>query len=64
MSDEKKRIYPAETLGLPPLQMVLVHADNERANRTRRPLPKRQPRNKDEMKTMEAVIRLIENLEK
>lgn len=64
MSDEKKRTYPAETLGLPPLQMVLVHADNERANRTRKPLPKCKPRNKDEMKTMEAIIRLIENLEK
>jgi hypothetical protein len=41
MPDEKKRTYQSATLGLPPLQMVLVHAENERANRTRKPLPKR-----------------------
>lgn len=64
MPDEKKRAYQSDTLGLPPLRMVLVHAENERANRTRKPLPKRKPRNKDEMKTMEIIIRLIENFEK
>lgn len=64
MSDDKKRTYQSDTLGLPPLQMVLVHADNDRANRTRKPLPKKQPRNKDEKERQEAIIRLIENLEK
>ena len=63
MSDEKKRTFESDTLGLPPLQMVLVHAENDRANRTRKPLPKHQPKDKDEMKRMEAIIRLIENLE-
>jgi hypothetical protein len=64
MPDEKKRTYQSATLGLPPLQMVLVHAEDERANRTRKPLPKRHPKDTDEMKRMEAIIRLIENLEK
>ncbi len=64
MSDEKKkRVYESETLGLPPLKMVLVNAENERANRTRRPLPKKQPRNKEFKERMETIIRLIESLE-
>ena len=63
MSDDKKRTYQSDTLGLPPLKMVLVHAENERANRTRKPLPKRLPKGKDDLKRMEAIIRLIENLE-
>ncbi len=65
MSDvkKKKRIYQSETLGLPPLRMVLVNAENDRANRTRRPLPKQQPRSKEYKERMEAIIRLIESLE-
>ena len=61
--EKKKRIYPAEALGVPPLQMVLVHAENERANRTRKPLPKRQPRSKAEQEMQELIIRLIQSLE-
>ena len=65
MSDEmKKRTYESETLGVPPLKMVLVHADNDRANRTRRPLPKRRGNNKDQREIQELIIRLIESLEK
>ncbi|MGE5248612.1 MAG: hypothetical protein ACM3QS_00225 [Bacteroidota bacterium] len=65
MTDEKpKRTYEFELLGLPPLRMVLVHADNERANRIRRPLPKRQPRTRAEQQRRELIIRLIEILEK
>ena len=64
MSDEKKRTYQSETMGLPPLQMVLVNAENDRANRTRKPLPKRPPKSKDDKERQEAIIRLIENLEK
>ncbi len=65
MTDEKnkKRVYEAETLGVPPLQMVLVHAENERANRTRRPLPKRKPKNKVQQEKQELILRLIEILE-
>jgi hypothetical protein len=65
MSEEnKKRIYEAAALGVPPLKMVLVHADNDRANRTRRPLPRRRPRTRDEQLKLELIIRLIESLEK
>lgn len=65
MSEEKKkRVYEAAVMGLPPLRMVLVHADNDRANRTRRPLPRRRPRTREEQLRMELIIRLIESLEK
>lgn len=66
MSEEttKKRRYEASTMGLPPLKMVLVHADNERANRLRRPISRRRPRSMDERQKMELIIRLIESLEK
>jgi len=60
----RKRIYEAASLGMPPLKMVLVHASNERANRTRRPLPHRRPRSADERQKLELIIRLIESLEK
>jgi hypothetical protein len=33
MSDEEKRAYQSATLGLPPLKMVLVQAENERQNK-------------------------------
>ena len=61
--DETRR-FESETLGLPPLKMVLVHAENDRANRTRKPLPKRLPKSKAERERQEAIIRLIESLEK
>lgn len=64
MSEEKKRKYQSETMGVPPLQMVLVHVENDRANRTRRPLPRKKLRNQDDRERQELIIRLIENLEK
>ncbi|MFZ5880442.1 MAG: hypothetical protein ACOY0R_13815 [Chloroflexota bacterium] len=64
MTEEKKRKYQSETLGVPPLQMVLVHVENDRANRTRRPLPRKKPRSQDDRERQELIIRLIENLEK
>ncbi len=66
MSEEtiKKRKYEASVMGVPPLKMVLVHAENERANRLRRPLTRRHLRTLDERKKMELIIRLIESLEK
>jgi hypothetical protein len=65
MTEEtKKRTYEAVSLGMPPLKMVLVHADNERANRTRRPLPRRRPKTTDDRQKLELIIRLIESLEK
>jgi hypothetical protein len=44
--------------------MVLVHAENERLNRTRRALPKRKLRTRSERERRELIIRLIESLEK
>ncbi len=66
MSEEttKKRRYEASTMGLPPLKMVLVHADNDRANRLRRPIKRRRVLSLDEQKKMELIIRLIESLER
>jgi len=52
-----KRTYQAETLGLPPLKMVLVHAENDRANAAA----------KSKKKTLtqeEAVMKIIEHLTK
>lgn len=67
MKDEEEKqqhTYEASILGVPPLRMVLVHADNERANRLRRPLPKRQFKTRAERERQELIIRLIESLEK
>lgn len=64
MKEEKKRKYQSDTVGVPPLKMVLVHVENERANRTRRPLRRKQPLTPDERERQELIIRLIENLEK
>jgi hypothetical protein len=61
---ETKRTFEADTLGVPPLRMVLVHAENERLNRTRRSLPRRKPRSCAESERRELIIRLIESLEK
>jgi hypothetical protein len=64
MSDKKKRMFQAETPGLPPLKMVLVHAENERANAAARPSagPSRR-KTKAEKETQEVVLRLIEHIE-
>jgi hypothetical protein len=62
--DDTKRVYEAETTGVPPLKMVLVHAENDRANRTRRTLPVRRPVNNDDRQKQELILRLIETLEK
>ncbi len=40
MVDPKTRIYESNTLGLPPLKMVLVHARNEAQNAALRPAHK------------------------
>ena len=53
-----KRTYHAETLGLPPLKMVLVHAENDRANAAAK------PRRRKELTQEEAVMKIIEHLTK
>ena len=64
MEETKKRKYEFENLGLPPLKMVLVHADNDRANRTRRSMPRRRPGKPVDRQKLEIILRLIETLEK
>ncbi len=63
MPNEKKRTYQAETLGLPPLKMVLVNAEGERTPlpaRLRSPRPRQQKAG--EWEREEIVLRLIEHL--
>ena len=65
MAEQKKRIkrtYQAEILGLPPLKMILVHAENDRANAAAQPGAKsktKRPRSEQE-----AVMKIIEHLTK
>ena len=65
MAEQKKKIkrmYQVEMLGLPPLKMVLVHAENDRANAALKPMSKTKS-----MRTRsqeEAVMKIIEHLKK
>jgi hypothetical protein len=58
--DEPRR-FESETLGLPPLKMVLVHADTERRNRTAKKLAVPRKNQKD-LDNLKAVIKLIDHL--
>jgi|GEM_PF-993776 len=58
-----KRTYQAGTLGLPPLTMVLVHAENDRANAAMKQ-PAGKPRYRRNRTQQEVVIRIIEHLTK
>jgi hypothetical protein len=60
---KNKRTYPVETLALPPLKMVLVHAENERFN-TAAGLPRSGTPTKKNRIRQEIVIRIIEHLTK
>jgi len=61
MSDKEKRTYQSVTLGLPPLKMVLINAENDRQNETAEtilePLETREQRKKEK-----AVRKIIEHL--
>ena len=57
-----KRTYHAETLGLPPLKMILVHAENDRANAALKPVIK--TKSKMALTQEEAVMKIIEHLTK
>jgi len=57
-----KRIYQAETIGLPPLKMVLVHAQNDRLNATAKPVV--NTKSKDSRTQEEVVMKIIEHLTK
>ena len=65
MSDKKKRTYQSETLALPPLAMVLVHSQNERANAAAGPASRTGSRKtKRQQETQAVVLKIIEHLEK
>jgi hypothetical protein len=61
-TSKAKRTYHAETLGLPPLKMVLVHAANDRANAALKLVSK--PKSKTTLTQEEAVMKIIEHLTK
>ena len=58
--DETRR-FESETLGLPPLKMILVHADTERRNRPAKKLAVSRKNQKD-LENLKAVIKLIDHL--
>ena len=58
--DETRR-FEFETLGMPPLKMVLVHADTERRNRPARKVAAPRKTQK-ELDNLKAVIKLIDLL--
>jgi hypothetical protein len=63
MTDEKQRTYQAETVGLPPLKMVLLNSEGERAPLPARNRPSRPRRSlADEQEREEIILRLIEHL--
>jgi hypothetical protein len=64
MSKQKKRIYESEALGLPPLQMVLVHHDRKRAAQVQPTAPMQTPPKEEPAPTEAMVQKLIQHLEK
>ena len=68
MAEEKKHIYQSATLGVPALQMVLVHARNDAQNAAMRPSKapvQERPalQASAPMDTQQAVRKIIEHLE-
>jgi hypothetical protein len=64
MAEEKNHVYQSATLGLPPLQMVLVHAQNNAQNAAMRPVETRpEVQAAAPLDTQQAVRKIIEHLE-
>jgi len=61
MDDKIKRIYYSETVGLPPLKMVLVHADNERQNEAAQTILE-SPEARTKREKQKAIVKLINHL--
>ena len=61
--EKTTRTYPAGTFGLPPLRMVLVHAQNDRANAAM-PQPALKPGRLRTRVQKEVVIKIIEHITK
>ena len=58
--DEPRR-FESETLGLPPLKMILVHADTDRRNRPAKKTAAPQ-KSLASLENLKAVVRLIDHL--
>ncbi len=63
MENEEQKIYSYEIIGVPPLQMVLVQAENDRQNRLARTILE-SPESLAKHKKERAVVRLIEHIHK
>jgi hypothetical protein len=61
MDDKTKRLYYSETTGLPPLKMVLVHADNERQNEIAQTILE-APEARAKRDKQKAIVKLIKHL--
>ncbi len=61
MDDDKKRTYQSETVALPPLKMVLVHAENERQNEKAQTILE-SPEAKAKRERQMAIRKLIQHL--
>ncbi|HVN14648.1 MAG TPA: hypothetical protein VMT73_02820 [Anaerolineales bacterium] len=64
MSDKKKRKYQTETLGLPPLKMVLVNFDEDSTEQEGKRDSTQSKKQKADAERQETIIRLIEHLTK
>jgi hypothetical protein len=60
MTEEKKQTYQSETLGLPELKMVLVHAGNDAHNAVANSIF--VDKTKDQLEIEQAVRKIIEHL--
>ena len=61
MDDKKKRTYQSETVGLPPLKMILVHTDNERQNQAAQTIFESSDA-KEKREKQKAIKKLIKHL--
>ena len=64
MTGRKKHTYQPDLLGLPPLRMVLVRAENDRRNAAPKTTQKPTTRFQKAGIGQEDLIRLIEHLKK
>jgi len=64
MLDKKKRKYQTETLGLPPLKMVLVNFDEDSTEQEGKRDSTQSKKQKADAERQETIIRLIEHLTK
>ncbi len=58
MDDQKKRTYQFETVGVPPLKMVLVHAENDRQNKAAKTVLE-TPEAREKYEKKKAIRKLI-----